>query len=281
MKKIYIMALLIFVFLGTSVGVNAEVNSYTSSEQILLSKGVSVDLLYELTENQKLEMVSNLDGNERFNIMYNDTSEVPNMLLSAAGTQIDENKLNFKILLWNSYDESGNLSYIRVEVLYAWSTILSDNISDVLTISWDNEDFRYVDNSHMHINFRTNYYGYDFWKESSSKSLGTIGTNYVKWYTELSSGSYFSGYGTFKVAPRNQINQNGSIQFYGNYCHVHFQGTVSINIGATGSISISGKNFSELATSITITYYPVYNFLNQYSANLLSSELLYRQVRTI
>lgn len=254
MKKVLLTLIFPLLFFCLCSVCNADELNY---DNLLEELGLSEYDISNIDDISKQMIFENYNENEVFNSIKSNSDNIfdgQNDDISLCGS-INENNLDFRILLWNSYDVNGNLDYIRVEVLYIWSYDLVNREEDVVTISWDDSNFRYVDDSHMHINMVSGQPGKNVKDQSTSKSVANIGTNFIKWYADvLSTYKYFSGYATFKVEPIIDMTSNGRIQFYGNYVHQLSGMSLTVNIGSLGSITTSGDNYDEMGTSNTCYY---------------------------
>lgn len=261
MKKIFLCILVLVGICYNCSVVNAQANdemqnsnitkSLTNEhEKFLLEKGIDIDFISDLDETM-LQLIydNSIANNESFNGL-----EKSRFITNTRST-LSEDDFSHNLLLWNSYDSDGNLEYIRVEVISYWKVYVHETLEDINVVSWDDSNFRYVDNSACVVSYATHSIG-NLSDYNVNKSLSDIGSNFVQFGAKKWTDSYVSNYTTFKIKPKFDIIESGEIQIYSKYVHKMYDVSVSVNVGSLGNVTISGDNIEQVAVSNSISYNP-------------------------
>ena len=148
------------------------------------------------------------------------------------------------------YSTSGN---VLVNYSYDWNDIPICRFQDTLSVSWDEDVFRMIDNS---------FHRYDMYVAHGQTIVFTEDSGYaqgspcgVSWYAHLNDNSVdkLYGYGEFLLEP---LAPSGTrTVLYGHYVHPTVEVSMSVNIASFGSFSVSsgGQPYDERGNQRTYT----------------------------
>jgi hypothetical protein len=269
MKRILFLNLsvLCFLFLFSSTHVSASDLDTLDNE--LLKVGVEYDVIQTLNTFQKenlLETAKDRDYSGSKFVTYNTSSNTYNTYdtnqVSLMSGYIPADELVLTLSYFNKKDSSNNLDSIRLTLYYNWDNLPLMRFSDPITISWNSNNFRAVDNSFYFVN----KYEYDYldgfyeikraiktrdegYMPASSSSSG------VTWYADIAGilqADTIYGFGYIDVEPLETVNTvKGSDQFHFNYAHSLSPLSISANIGEYGSVNYSGGTYDKLGDYTT------------------------------
>lgn len=150
----------------------------------------------------------------------------------------------------SQYSTSNN---VLVNYSYEWNDLPACRFQDTLSVSWDEDVFRIVDNSfHRYDMFVTNGQTFVFTDDPGYAFGSPCG---VSWYAHLNDNvvDELYGYGEFLLVP---LAPSGTTTvLYGHYVHPTVEVSMSVNIAAFGSFSVAsgGEPYDERANHRTYT----------------------------
>ena len=166
--------------------------------------------------------------------------------------QISTSKLRLTVSVIKAYKSDSSLSNVSIQYNYKWLSEPLYRWSDGLTMTWDNSNLRFKDESFT----KKDYYFNDVLKKqvlfTHEKTPSELSSQGIGWYADLAgwhlTPKNSEGYGHFLLVPKKTI-KTGSIQLYANYAHA-LAGGIGISIKGV-SVSFAGSHDNQ-ATSKTI-----------------------------
>ncbi len=225
----------------------------------LITRGYPSQLLSMLEAEQKEELLDeecNYESSATY--YYDDNGNLIDSITHNENSIFPIGQIKDATLALSITTSKTSKGETKVSFNYSWKKVPLNRYQDPIYITWSSSVFALKSNSFNKVD----KYTYVLGDGSNGKTYTSTHSNehsfadanfgYLSWYADLKGYTAnvvrLFGYGSFTLTPKKK---NVTTQIFGKY--VHDKSTLGVSLSfANGSVSISGSQYDEKSTSLSI-----------------------------